>query len=41
MGPAAVPVTLAMEADTLQPGQRVLLMGIGSGLSACALEITW
>ncbi len=41
IGPAAVPSTLAMEADTLHPGQRVLLMGIGSGLSACALEIAW
>ena len=41
MGPAAVPGTLAMEADNLQPGQRVLLMGIGSGLSASALEILW
>ena len=30
-----------MEADNLQPGQRVLLMGIGSGLSASALEILW
>lgn len=41
IGPAAVPVTLAMEADSLNPGDRVLLMGIGSGLSACALEIAW
>ena len=41
MGPAAVPSTLAIEADNLHPGQRVLLMGIGSGLSASALEITW
>lgn len=41
IGPAAVPSTLALEADTLDPGQRVLLMGIGSGLSACALELTW
>ncbi len=41
IGPAAVPTTLAMEADSLNPGDRVLLMGIGSGLSACALEIAW
>jgi len=41
IGPAAVPSTLALEADNLHPGQRVLLMGIGSGLSACALEIAW
>ena len=41
IGPAAVPSTLALEADSLEPGQRVLLMGIGSGLNACALEIEW
>lgn len=41
IGPAAVPSTLAMEADNLHPGQRVLVMGIGSGLSASALEIVW
>jgi 3-oxoacyl-[acyl-carrier-protein] synthase III len=41
IGPAAVPSTLAMEAGRLQPGDRVLLMGIGSGLSASALEIAW
>jgi 3-oxoacyl-[acyl-carrier-protein] synthase-3 len=41
IGPAAVPITLALEADTLQAGDRVLLMGIGSGLSACALELEW
>ena len=41
IGPAAVPSALAVEADSLEPGQRVLLMGIGSGINACALEIEW
>jgi 3-oxoacyl-[acyl-carrier-protein] synthase III len=41
IGPASVPVTLAGEVDTLVDGDRVLLMGIGSGLNACCLEITW
>ncbi len=41
IGPAAVPSTLALEAPDLHPGQRVLLMGIGSGISASALEIVW
>ena len=41
IGPAAVPITLALEAASLSPGQRVLLMGIGSGINACALEIEW
>lgn len=41
MGPAAVPFTLAMEAPHLERGDRVLLMGIGSGLNACCAEIEW
>ena len=41
LGPASVPFTLAAEADTLLDGDRVLLMGIGSGLNACCLEIAW
>jgi 3-oxoacyl-[acyl-carrier-protein] synthase III len=41
IGPASVPITLAGEADTLVDGDRVLLMGIGSGLNACCLEIAW
>src|SRR5215212_6038254 len=41
LGPASVPFTLAGQADTLVDGDRVLLMGIGSGLNACCLEITW
>jgi len=41
IGPASVPFTLAAEADELEPGDRVLLMGIGSGLNASCLEIRW
>ncbi len=41
MGPVSVPYTLAAGADTLAPGDRVLLMGIGSGLNATCLEIAW
>lgn len=41
IGPASVPFTLAGGTDGLSPGDRVLLMGIGSGLNACCLEITW
>ena len=41
IGPASVPFTLAGEADSLSGGDRVLLMGIGSGLNACCLEIAW
>src|SRR5215207_2067050 len=41
LGPASVPFTLAGEAGGLADGDRVLLMGIGSGLNACCLEIAW
>ncbi|TYP88976.1 3-oxoacyl-ACP synthase III [Blastococcus xanthinilyticus] len=41
LGPASVPFTLAAQQDTLADGDRVLLMGIGSGLNASCLEIAW
>ena len=41
MGPAAVPYTLSTVADTIDEGERVLLMGIGSGLNASFSEIVW
>jgi 3-oxoacyl-[acyl-carrier-protein] synthase III len=41
IGPVSVPFTLAGQADSLAPGDRVLLMGIGSGLNASVLEIVW
>ncbi len=41
MGPAAVPFTLATQADSLDAGDRVLLLGVGSGLNACFAEVIW
>jgi 3-oxoacyl-[acyl-carrier-protein] synthase III len=41
IGPAALPFTLALEADRLQAGDSVLCMGIGSGLNTAFLEIAW
>jgi 3-oxoacyl-[acyl-carrier-protein] synthase-3 len=41
LGPAAIPVTLAGVAGDLSAGDRVLLMGIGSGLNASCSEIVW
>ncbi|MBA2558769.1 MAG: 3-oxoacyl-ACP synthase III [Propionibacteriales bacterium] len=41
IGPASVPFTLANEVQELEPGDRVLLMGIGSGLNASCAEISW
>ncbi len=41
IGPAALPITLARELETLQVGDRVLTMGVGSGLNVAMLEIEW
>jgi 3-oxoacyl-[acyl-carrier-protein] synthase III len=41
VGPASIPITLSMEADSLQPGDMVLLLGIGSGINASAIELIW
>ncbi len=41
IGPASVAFTMAGNADDLKAGDRVLLLGIGSGLNASCLEIVW
>ncbi len=41
IGPASVPYTLASAVGELDAGDRVLLMGIGSGLNASCTEIVW
>jgi 3-oxoacyl-[acyl-carrier-protein] synthase-3 len=41
MGPAAVPFTLASQVDSLQSDDRVLLLGVGSGLNASFAEVVW
>ena len=41
IGPASVAFTMAGNAADLEPGDRVLLLGIGSGLNASCLEIVW
>lgn len=41
LGPAAIPFTLAGISGELSAGDRVLLMGIGSGLNASISEIVW
>lgn len=43
VGPASVPMTLAMAAEQgrLHPHDRVGLMGIGSGLNCSMMEIVW
>jgi len=41
VGPASLPITLAEQAGSLAPGDRVLLMGVGSGLNTTMTEILW
>src|SRR5699024_4104299 len=37
----AVPMTLANGQDEMKPGERVLLMGVGSGLNTAMMEVQW
>ncbi len=43
VGPASVPLTLAIARDRgyLEPGYRLALMGIGSGLNCSMMEVIW
>lgn len=41
VGPASIPITLASIADDLSSGDRVLCMGIGSGLNTNFTELVW
>jgi acyl-CoA:acyl-CoA alkyltransferase len=41
IGPASVPITLAHQAESLLPDDRILCMGIGSGLNTAFSEIHW
>ena len=41
MGPASIPFTLATQVDSLQTGDRVLLMRVGSGLNGCCTVLEW
>ena len=41
VGPASLPMTLAQESQTLNRGDRVLCMGVGSGLNTTMMEIAW
>lgn len=41
IGPASVPYTMAAHAPKMSSGDRVICMGIGSGLNVSALEIEW
>lgn len=41
VGPASVPITLVEQQDSLTSGDRVLLMGVGSGINTAMMELAW
>lgn len=43
IGPAAVPICLAksLEAGRISKGDRVVVMGMGSGINCCYMELLW
>ncbi|MBK5248967.1 MAG: 3-oxoacyl-ACP synthase III [Actinomycetales bacterium] len=41
VGPASVAMTLSEQAATLSPGDRVMCLGVGSGLNTTMLELAW
>jgi 3-oxoacyl-[acyl-carrier-protein] synthase-3 len=41
IGPAAIPITLALHQENIRRGDRVILLGMGSGINAAAAEIRW
>ena len=41
VGPASIPITLVEEQDALRAGDRVLLMGVGSGINTAMMELQW
>lgn len=41
VGPASLPITLARQVSSLDQGDRVLAMGVGSGLNTAFTEIVW
>ena len=41
VGPASIPITLSLETESLDVGDTVLLMGIGSGINTSVIELLW
>lgn len=41
VGSASIPITLAHEQKSLSKGDRVLLMGVGSGINTAMTELAW
>ncbi|GAA0311777.1 3-oxoacyl-ACP synthase III [Kineococcus aurantiacus] len=41
VGPISLPMTLAASAPEFSPGDKVIAMGVGSGLNTAMLELAW
>lgn len=41
VGPAALPMTLSRESVDFAAGDRIMLLGVGSGLNTSMMEVTW
>ena len=41
VGPASIPITLVEEQEILTRGDRVLLVGVGSGINTAMMELAW
>ena len=41
VGPASIPITLSLGSESLSSGDKVILMGIGSGINASGIELIW
>lgn len=41
IGPAAIPITLAKHQENIAEGERVLLLGMGSGINSAVAELRW
>lgn len=41
VGPAAIAMTLSEQSENLEPGDRVMCLGVGSGLNTAMLELAW
>ncbi len=41
VGPASIPITLSLESESLESGDQVLLLGVGSGINVSAMELIW
>ncbi len=41
VGPVSLPMTLAKSSESFSPGQKIVLLGVGSGINTGMMEVTW